>query len=132
MPPPPQLEDRPRQPQPTKLNLSIALSLEVAKIRDEFDSVAILTVSSGQICEKILEKAIPLVLNSSLVRLITPLNDNAYLLPLNSFEDVEKVCKLGIFDLSSKQGLCTLSLSPWSSELGAWGKASVVGQWMLI
>lgn len=85
-----------------------------------------------QISEKVLIDAIPTNLNAPLMGPITSVNDDVYLLPMASKEKVKMVSSLGVFELFSKKGLCSMSISPWSADLNALGRASGHGQWMLI
>ena len=106
------------------------MSLEISKLRDNLELVAVLYTVSNQISIQVLEEVMPSVLNTKIVGLITPLNDSAFVIPLASIEEVKEVCKLGEVDLSSKQGACHLSITPWLAEIGTMGRASDAGEWI--
>lgn len=72
----------------------------------------VFSLRAGQISEKVL-RAGP----------ITPINVDAYLLPMASLEEVKSASALGVFELSLKQGLCSMSISPWSANFGALRRA---------
>lgn len=118
--------------QPTYAKISIPVPPEASSLRDELESVGILSLRTGQISESVLQDVIPSVLNVPLSGPLTPINDDVYLIPLATKEEVKAACLLGVFELSSKQGLCSMSISPWTAELGALGKASGSGQWVHI
>lgn len=69
----------------------------------------------------------PSVINKSLAGLITLLNEVAFLILLACREDVKEVYKLGSFKVATKDGPCTLKISPWLAEIVAEGKASGEG-----
>lgn len=81
------------------------------------------SLRAGQISEKVLEEAIPSILNAPLIGPITPINVDAYLLPMASLEEVKSASALGVFELSLKQGLCSMSISPWLANFGALRRA---------
>lgn len=74
---------------PSKVQLSISIPPEVAGIREDLESIGVLSLRAGQISEKVLEEAIPSILNASFIGPITPINDDAYLLPMASLEEVK-------------------------------------------
>lgn len=66
----------------------------------------------------------PTIINRTLVGPITPLNECTSVVPLASREEIKEVYKLDSFKVATKDGPCTLKLSPWSAEIGADGRAS--------
>lgn len=117
---------------PRRVVLSLVLSLEINVTRDELAKVAVLTVVSGYVnVHSVLEVA-PTLINRQLAGPITPLNEDAFLVPLASRDEVKEVCKLGTFSVATKDGPCTLRLAPWTTELGADGRASGEGLWVLV
>lgn len=114
----------------THVKLSIPILPEASDIRNNLEIVGILSIRKGQISEGVFFDAIPSVLNFPLSGPITLVNDDVFLLSMASKEEVKATCNLGTFKLSSKQGLCSLSISPWTIELGALGKVSGIGQWV--
>ncbi|KAH7689328.1 Zinc finger CCHC-type protein [Dioscorea alata] len=120
------------RPSSSQAKLSIPIPREAEEIRDNLEMVAILSLRSGQISENVLAEAIPNILNIPLKGPITPVNDDNYIIPLGSKDEVKMACSLGVFELSSKQGLCSMSISPWSADFGTLGRASGIAQWVLI
>lgn len=86
----------------------------------------------GYVNESSVMEIVPLVVNTKLAGPITPITENSFLLPFANREEVREVAKLGTFKVSTKDGPCTLNLAYWSAELGAVGKATGEGQWVLI
>lgn len=114
----------------TMVKLSLPIPPEADEIRDDLENVGILSLRKGQISKGVICDALSSVLNIPLSGPITPINDDSYPIPLASKEEVKKACSLGIFELSSKQGLCSMSVAPWSAEMGALGKDSGVSKWV--
>lgn len=112
--------------------LSIALTPDSEKLREELARVAVLSLVEGVVNESNLLAVLLSILNRKLAGPITPLNDCSFLLPVKSREEVKELCKLGSFVTSTKDGPCKLSISPWSAELGAAGRASGDGLWVHI
>lgn len=107
--------------------LSIALTLDSEKLREELARVAVLSLVEGVVNESNLLAVLPSILNKELAGPITPLNDCFFLLPVKSREEVKELYKLGSFVASRK-----LSILPWSAELGAARRASGDGLWVHI
>lgn len=90
--------------------------------------VAVLSLIDGFVNEVSILEIEPSILNLTLIGPITLLNDYTFLVPLKNRDVVKEVCKLGTFKVATKDGPCTLRLSPWSVKLGADGKTSGEGQ----
>lgn len=116
----------------SKASISLSLSPEIAKVREDLARVAVLTIVDGYVNESSVLEVTPTVLNCTLVGPITPLNECSFLVPLGSRDEVKTVYKLGSFKVATKDGPCTLNIAPWSANLGADGRASGEGQWTLI
>lgn len=113
-------------------SLSISLTPAIEKLREDLAKVAVLSLVEGYVNESSVLEVAPTIINSTLAGPITPLNDCSFLIPLANREEVREVCKLGSFKVATKDGPCTLKLSPWSAEIGADGRASGSGQWVNI
>lgn len=85
------------------------------------------SVVSGFINESSVIEVIP-----SLAEPITPLNDNNFLVPVVTLEEVKALFKVESTKVVTIEGICPLKLSPWMTELGVDGKATGIGQWVLI
>lgn len=116
----------------SKASISLSLSPEIAKVRNDLAKVAVLSIVEGYVNETSVLEVVPTVLNCMLAGPITPLNECSFLVPLGSRDEVKTVCKLGSFKVATKDGPCTLNIAPWSADLGADGRASGDGQWALI
>lgn len=114
----------------SRSSLSIPLTPEIEKVRDDLASVAVLSLEQGHVNDSTLMEVAPSILNRTLAGPITPLTDCSFLVPLANREEVRDVCKLGNFTIVIKDGPCTLKLAPWSAEIGAVGRTSGSGQWM--
>lgn len=79
-----------------------------------------------------LNEVLPSVINHALAGLLTPLNDNTYLVPMSSKADVKEACKLDEAKLSTKDGICSARFAPWSAELGVVNRAFGEGIWVRI
>lgn len=112
--------------------LSLSLSLKITKFREELAKVEVASVVSGFVNGSSILELLPSLVNRSLAGPLIPVNDSTFLVPLESREEVKEVCKLGSFKVNTKDGNCILKMAPWSAELGAKGKASGAGQWVLI
>lgn len=111
-------------------SISIFLTPEIENLRDELAKVAVLSLVEGFANEpSILEEA-PSFINRTLAGPLTPLNGCSYLVPLTSRKEVREVCKLGTFKVATKDGPCTLKITPWSAEIGAISRASGSSQWI--
>lgn len=115
-----------------KFSLSLSLSPESEKLREELANVAVLSLEDGYINDVDLLAVIPSIINIDLAGPITPLNDCNFLLPMSCREEVKEICKLGAFTANTKVGPCKLRISAWSAELGAMGRASGEGTWVHI
>ncbi|KAH7691103.1 Zinc finger CCHC-type protein [Dioscorea alata] len=117
---------------PTRASISLSLSPETEKLREELAKVAVLSIVEGNVNEASVLEVAPTILNRALAGPITPLNDLAILIPLASRQEVKDTYKLGKFRVATRDGPCTLSLSPWSTEIGADGRAVGSGMWTSI
>lgn len=81
--------------------------------------MAVLSLVSCFINEASVMEIAPSVVNKSLARPITTLNEGMFLVSLASKEKVKEVCKLVTFKASTKDDSCTLKLASWSTKLGA-------------
>lgn len=122
----------PRGPKINRDSLSIPLSPESSDLREELTKVAVLTLEEGFVNESSLLAVIPSLINVSLAGPISPLNDCIFLLPLMNREEVKELCKMGKFKAMTKDGQCVLKIAPWSAEIGAIGRVSGEGRWILI
>ncbi|KAH7681768.1 Zinc finger CCHC-type protein [Dioscorea alata] len=116
----------------SKAALSLSLNPEAETAREELASVVVVTIVEGFVNEGSVLEVVPSIINKCLAGPITPLSDIAFLIPLASRDEVKEVCKLGSFKVATKDGPCTLKLSPWSAEIGTAGRASGRGQWITI
>lgn len=112
--------------------VSLPVLPEVATTREELEKVAILSIVDGAVNESSVMDVVPAVLNIQLAGPITPFNECDFVVPLKSRAEVKEICKMGTFKASTKDGVCSLRLAPWSAELGAEGRASGNGQWLHI
>lgn len=65
-------------------SLSLPLIPEIAAVREELALVVVVTILSGYVSDAGLVEVLPTVINRSLARPLTPLNDNMYLVSLAS------------------------------------------------
>lgn len=115
----------------TCASLSLSLTPETEKIRDELTKVAVLSIIDGFVNEGSVLEVAPTIINRPLAGPITPLSECTFLVILASREEAKEVCKLVSFKVATKDGPCTLKLAPWTAEL-AEGRASGKGQWVSI
>lgn len=113
-------------------SFSILLYPEAVELREELAKVAVLSLEEGYVNDSNPLAVMPSIINKELVGPITPVNDCNFLLPLKSRDEVKDLCKLGKFKVMTKDGPCKVLISPWSAELGAVGRASGEGHWVLI
>lgn len=111
----------PKDRRPTHVSLSLPLTPEIEKIRGDLFRVAVLSLVEGFINEASVLEVAPTIINKSLAGPITPLNDCCFLVPLANREEVKEVCRFGTAKVATKDGPCTLRISPWSAEIGADG-----------
>lgn len=114
----------------SRASLSISLSPEMAELRKDLAKVVVLSLEERFVNESNLLVFIPSIINRPHVGQITPLNECTFWILLASREEVKDVCKMGSFKAVTKDGPCTLKLSPWSADLGTDERASGVGQWI--
>lgn len=99
-------------------------------MREKLAKVAVLSIVDGHVNDSsVLDVDLSLI-NIPLAEPITPVNDCTFLVLLDNRTEVKEVCKLGTFKASTKDGVCSLRLAPWSAELGSEGRAIREGQWM--
>lgn len=102
----------------------------MAERRKDLAKVVVLSLEERFVNESNLLVVIPSIINRPHVGPITPLNECTFWILLASREEVKDVCKMGSFKAVTKDGPCTLKLSPWSADLGTDERASGVGQWI--
>lgn len=68
-------------------------------------------------------ETIPFFVNIRTTGPTMPLNENSFLIPFESREEVREVVKLGTFEAMTKDKRCVLNLAHWMAELGAFGCA---------
>ncbi|KAH7657856.1 Zinc finger CCHC-type protein [Dioscorea alata] len=117
---------------PSRVSISLSLTPEIEKAREELAKVAVLSVVEGFVNDNSVLEIAPSIINMRMASPITPLNDNSFLVPLASRDEVKDVYKIGSFRVATKDGPCTLMLAPWSAEIGVTGRASGRGQWITI
>lgn len=81
--------------------------------------MVVILLVEGFINEDIILEVIPPIINRNLAGPITQLNECTFIVPLASRVEVKEVSKLGSFKAATKDGPCTLKVSPWLEELGA-------------
>lgn len=113
-------------------SLSIPLTPAIEKLREDLAKVVVLSLVEGYVNESSVLEVAPFIINTTLAGPITTLNDCSFLVPLANRDEVREVCKLDSLKVATKDGPCTLKLSPWSAEIGADGRASGSGQWVSI
>lgn len=121
-----------RGQRPRRMAISLPLTPEMASTREELAKIAVLSLVSGYVNECSILEIVPSIINLKLAGPITPLNECSFLVPLANREEVKEVSKMGTFAANTKDGPCTLRIAPWSAELGAEGRASGEGSWVLI
>ncbi|KAH7659259.1 Zinc finger CCHC-type protein [Dioscorea alata] len=121
-----------RVPAINHVSLSLSLSPEISTVREELAKVVIVSVELGFVNESSVVEVIPSIINQPLAGPLTPINEFTFLAPLPSRADVKEICKMGTCAAMTKDGQCSLKFAPWSVELGADGRASGAGQWVLI
>lgn len=89
--------------------------------------MAVVSVSSGYVNKNSVIEVCHSIFNSLIARPITLVNNCTFLVPMMSRKKVKEVCKLGLMQVSTKDGGCLLKMAPWSAKLGANGKATGVG-----
>lgn len=112
--------------------LSLPLTPEIAAVREELALAVVVSILSGYVTDAGMEEVLPDILNCSLAGLLTPLNDNMYLVPLSSRAKVKMTCKEEVVQFSTKDGVCSARVVPWSAEIGAVNRASGEGIWVSI
>lgn len=108
--------------------MSLALSLEIADIREDLAKVAVVSIVEGFVNEKSVLEIILKIVNIPIAGLITLINDCNFLVLLVSREEVKQVYKLDVLKVLTKDNDCMLKLAPWKVELGTDSKASEAGQ----
>lgn len=89
--------------------------------------MAIVSVVSGYVNERSVIEVTPFVFNRPFAGPITPVNDCTFLALMKSREEVNEVCKLGMMHVSTKDGKCSLKVSPWSDTSEACSRKYAVG-----
>lgn len=115
---------RPSTQKATHASFLLSLSPEITALHEVLAKVAVLTVCLCFMTDNMLERVFLNVIKLSIAGSLMPVNDNMFLVPLTSREDVEEICKMGSFKISTKEGDCSLKLAPWSTELGAYRRTS--------
>lgn len=89
----------------------------------------VIKVSSGNVSVNSLMTHLPNVLNMTSIVNITPYDED-FILSMNSSRSSTQAVKQSPLSFSSKHGLCTISLSPWTPEFKSHSLAAGNYQWI--
>lgn len=81
-------------------------------MREELAKVAIVSIIAGFINEKSVIEVLPSIINHQLASPIRLVNDCTFLVLVANREEVKEICKLDIMKVSTKDGGCTLKVTP--------------------
>ncbi|KAM0941644.1 putative virus X resistance protein-like, coiled-coil [Dioscorea sansibarensis] len=107
-----------------RTSLSIPITEEILRSKNELKKTSIISVISGQTSEKHLQEELPVVLNLSGGVKVSPFGINTFVISFHSEKDSRTAESMGLIQLDGRHGLCTVSLVPWSPELGSMGAAT--------
>lgn len=121
-----------QHPRVSRESLSLSLTPESYELREELAKVVVLSVVRGQVNDGSVLEVIPSIINTKVVGPIVPLNESSFLVPFENRDEVCEMVKMGMFDVMTKDGRCSLNLAHWTAELGVLGRADGAGQWVTI
>lgn len=113
------------------IRVSLPISEEINKTKEELRKMIIIRVSSGNVSVNSLMTHMPKIFYPGSIVNITPYDDE-FILTMNSSRSAVQAVKRNPLSFSSKHGECTIILTPWTPEFKSHSLAAGNYQWIRI